>query len=444
MKAVIIGGGAVGQNLADMLTREGHDVTVIDNDDTKLAAINEKLDVATVKGEGTDLSVLRLAGIMNCDFLAAVTNMDEINILAATAARKLGAAKTIARARKAVYQPGPVYAYSSLFEIDHIVNPDTLTSYEIGKLLRTPGALAVENFARGKVQMREVAVSSRSRAAGKPLRELPRHRVGLVAAISRAGRIIVPTGDTVIQADDRVYLIGKTETLRKSDKVFGRSSPPRQSVFILGGGSMGFTLARMLERDELDVKIIERDQDRAVFLSESLERALVLAGDGTDAALLKEEGIEHADAFVALSGEDEDNILSGLLARELGAAETIVMVERPDYVGIVERLGIDLAVSPRLLTVNEILRFVRRGNIESVAVLEKEKAEMIEVKVAHHAEVAGKKLMNAGLPRGSVAGSIVRGEDVIIPTGEDTLEPGDTIIIFTRPENISKLEKLFY
>jgi trk system potassium uptake protein TrkA len=444
MKAVIIGGGAVGQNLADMLTREGHNVTVIDNDDEKLAAINEKLDVGTMRGEGTDLSVMRMVGVGDCDFLAAVTNVDEINILAAMAARKLGAGKTIARARKAIYQPGPMYAYSSLFEIDHIVNPDTLTSNEIGKLLRTPGALAVENFARGKVQMRELAVGARSRAAGKPLRDLPRDRVGLVAAISRAGRIIVPTGDTIIEAEDRVYIIGKTENLHKANKVFGRSSPPRQSVFILGGGSMGFALARMLERDELDVKIIERDRDRAVFLSESLERTLVLAGDGTDANLLKEEGIANADAFVALSGEDEDNILSGLLARELGVAETIVMVERPDYVGIVKRLGIDMAVSPRLLTVNEILRFVRRGNIESVAVLEKEKAEMIEVRVAHHAEVAGKKLMHAGLPRGSVAGSIVRGEEVIIPSGNDTLEPGDTIIIFTRPENISKIEKLFY
>lgn len=444
MKAVIVGGGAVGQNLADMLTREGHGVTVIDSDENKLSAINEHLDVATLRGEGTDLSVLRMAGANTCDILAAVTNNDEINILAATAARKLGAGKTIARARKAMYQPGPMYAYSSLFEIDHIVNPDTLTSYEIGKLLRTPGALAVENFAQGKVQMREMAVGARSAAAGKTLRELPRDRLGLVAAISRAGRIIVPTGDTAIEPDDRVYLIGKPETLRRAGKLFGRTEPPRQTVFILGGGSMGFSLARMLERDELDVKIIERDRDRAMFLSESLRRTLVLAGDGTDADLLKEEGIEYAGAFVALSGDDEDNILSGLLARELGAAQTIVMVERPDYVGIVERLGIDLAVSPRLLTVNEVLRFVRRGNIESVAVLEKEKAEMIEVRVAHHADVAGKKLMHAGLPRGSVAGSIVRGDEVIIPTGNDTLEPGDTIILFTRPENISKIEKLFY
>ena len=444
MKAVVLGGGAVGQNLADMLTREGHDVNVVDHDEDKLNAISERMDVGTVRGAGTDLSVLRMAGVAECGFFAAVTDNDEINLIAAMAARKLNAGKTVARARNSVYQAGPSNSYATLFEIDHIVNPDTLTSYEVGKLIRAPGALAVENFARGKVQMREVNTAHRARAANKKLRDLSLAKVGLVAAISRNGQILVPTGDTVVQPEDRVFIIGKTENLHRAEKIFGRLAVDRQRIFILGGGNIGFSLALMLERDEMDVKILERDRDRAVFLSESLSRTLVLAADGTDAAVLKEEGIEQADAFIAMGGDDEDNIISGLLAKELGARESIVKVERPEYVGIVQRLkGIDLVVSPRLLTVNEILRFVRRGSIESVAVLEKEKAEMIEVRATPRSAISGKELRNARLPRGSVVGSIVRGDDVIIPTGTDTVEPGDTLIIFTVPENISRLEALF-
>ncbi|MFA6451726.1 MAG: TrkA C-terminal domain-containing protein, partial [bacterium] len=279
------------------------------------------------------------------------------------------------------------------------------------------------------------------KAIGKTLESLSLGQIGLVAAISRSGRIIIPKGDTEILLDDRLFIIGGSGNLSRLSDVFGETRTTGRKIMILGGGKVGLAAARLLEKEHLNIILIEKDRRRAQFVSETLKRTLVLVGDGTDINLLKEKDIANTDVFVALSGEDENNIVSGLLAKELGASSSLVMVERPEYVGIIERLGIDHAVSPRLLTVTEMLRFLRRGKFVSVAVLEREGAEIVEVKIAERSNIAGKKLKEAGIPSGTLIASIVRGENVIVPSGSDTILSGDTLIVFTVPENIKRLEK---
>ncbi len=444
MKITIAGCGAVGGNLAGMLAREGNEVTAIDSNRAKLDLIEGTLDVAIVEGECSDIKALRAAGISMCDLFVAVTDNDEINIVAAVTAKKLGAARTVARCKKNMYGGANINKeYPALMGIDLVVNPEELTAIEIGKLLRTPGSIVVENFARGAVQLRELFIASGNRTEGKTLKSLSMQRTGLVAAISREGRILIPTGNTEIKAEDKLFVIGKPENLKHLDKIFGKVRMPSRRIIISGGGKVGFAVAQLLEKANLDIKLIERDRTRAEFVSERLKHTLVLVGDGTDINLLREKDIESVAAFAALTGDDENNIVSGLLAKELGVATSVVMVERPEYVSIIERLGIDLAVSPRQLVVNEILRFTRRGSFASVAVLEREKAEMIEVRVEVGSQVVGNKLMDAGFQKGTVVGAIVRGDEVIVPTGSDFILLGDTLVLFTMPENIPHLEKLF-
>ncbi len=443
MRAVIAGCGAVGRNLAEILVREGNSVTVIDIAKERLDSVEEYLDIAVAEGQCTDLRVLRNAGVSGSDIFVAATDDDEANIVAAVTAKRLGAAKSAARCRNQIYSSGiDGKGISDILDIDLVVNPENLTALEIARLIKTPGSLVVENMARGKVHLREIVVGKGSKAAGKTLQDLSLGQIGLVAAISRGGRIIIPKGNTEILHEDRLFIIGKRENLSKLSSVFGESRSPGRKVIILGGGKVGLAAAKLLEKEHLNVILIEKDRRRAEFVSESLKRTLILVGDGTDINLLKEKDIANTDAFIALSGEDENNIISGLLAKELGVAASLVMVERPEYVSIIERLGIDHAVSPRLLTVTEMLHFLRRGNFTSIAVLERESAEIIEVKVEELSNISGKKLKEAGIPSGTIVGSIVRGDNVIVPTGSDTILSGDSLIVFTVPENLKRLENL--
>lgn len=442
MNIVVLGGGAVGLHVSRLLSDEGHDVSVIDSNAEKLEKIKGTIDVRAVRGHGSNPRTLRAAGVKDTDLFVGATDSDEINLLSSGAARKMGAKQTIARVRNPVYYEDKKASYQDFFEIDHIVNPDELTAIDIATQIRTPGAVGVEAFTSGILQMREVTVGTRSHLIGQKLKDLRFTHIGLIAAIYRGGTIIIPTGDTTFEPDDHAYVIAPPEHMKHLERVLGKPVRELRKVFVLGGTNIGYMLTRMLEREDIQVVMIERDKKRAKEMSEKLSRTLVLVGDGTDANLLKNENIETADTFVAASDDEEENIISGLLAKELDAKASTVIVEQPEYVGIVERLGIDVVISPRLLTVNYILKFVRRGNVKSVAVLEKEKVEMIEVVVSHRSEMAGKKLRAANFPRGSIVGSIVRDGKIIMPRGEDTVEPGDTLIVFTTVDNIPKLEKI--
>jgi len=384
---------------------------------------------------------LRNAEAAKADLFVAVTDGDEINLLSCLAARSMGAKRTVARVSSWVYVRGARRVYRDLLNLDLIISPEALASAEIAKAVKSPAVLRLESFAAGKVLVKQLKIGRDNKFARKKLKDINLPEGTLVAGVLRGDDMIVPRGDDELQVGDSAYVIGKTESMERIEKLFGLEVPPTQRVVIMGGGEVGFQTAQMLRRSHLDVRIIEKDAGRCAHLSEYLPGVTVLHGDGTQLSLLREE-LSGIDLFVGVSGDDEVNILSALLAKELGASKSVVLVNKPDYASVYEKIGVDKAISERLLTANAILRFLRRGEVVSVAVLESGKAEVLEIIVGPKSRVLEKNLSEAHFPKGSLVGAIVRGEEVIVPGGDDVLQRGDSVILFVLPEVVDKVEKL--
>jgi trk system potassium uptake protein TrkA len=424
-----------------VLSHEGHEVSVIDRSPAAIERVNESLDCLTVVGHGASVKCLRNAETAEAGLFVAVTDADEANLLSCLAARSMGAKRTVARVSSWVYVRGARRVYRDLLNLDLIISPESLASAEITKSVKSPAVLRLESFAAGKVLVKQLKINRDCKFARKRLMDISLPEGTLVAGVLRGDDMIVPRGDDELQVGDSAYLIGKTESMERIEKIFGLEVPPTQRVVIMGGGEVGFQTAQMLRRSHLDVRIIEKDAGRCAHLSEYLNGVTVLHGDGTQLSLLREE-LSDIDLFVGVSGDDEVNILSALLAKELGATKSVVLVNKPDYAPVYERVGVDKAISERLLTANAILRFLRRGEVVSVAVLESGKAEVLEIIVGPKSRVLEKKLSEAHFPKGSLVGAIVRGEDVLVPGGDDVLKRGDSVILFVLPEVVDKVEKL--
>ena len=424
-----------------MLSHEGHEVSVIDRSSDAIDRVNESLDCLTIVGHGAGVKSLRNAETAKADLFVAVTDGDEANLLSCLAARSMGAKRTVARVSSWVYVRGARRLYRDLLNLDLIISPEALASAEITKSVKSPAVLRLESFAAGKVLVKQLKIGRDNKFARKKLKDISLPEGTLVAGVLRGDDMIVPRGDDELQIGDSAYVIGKTESMERIEKLFGLEVPPTQRVVIMGGGEVGFQTAQMLRRSHLDVRIIEKDAGRCAHLSEYLQGVTVLHGDGTQLSLLREE-LSDIDLFVGVSGDDEVNILSALLAKELGATKSVVLVNKPDYATVYEKIGVDKAISERLLTANAILRFLRRGEVVSVAVLESGKAEVLEIIVGPKSRVLEKNLSEARFPKGSLVGAIVRGEDVIVPGGDAVLHRGDSVILFVLPEVVDKVEKL--
>jgi trk system potassium uptake protein TrkA len=431
----------VGFHLASVLTHEGHEVSVVDRSPEAIARVNESLDCLTLVGHGAGVKALRNAETAESDLFIAVTDSDEVNLLSCLAARSMGAKRTVARVSSWVYVRGARRVYRDLLGLDLIISPEALASAEITKSVKSPAVLSLESFASGKVIVKQLKVGRSCKFSRKELKDVSLPEGTLVAGILRGEEAIVPRGDDTLQVGDAAYIIGRAESMARIERLFGVEVPPTQKVVIMGGGEVGFQTAQMLRRSHLDVRIIEKDAGRCAHLSEYLTGVTVLHGDGTQLSFLKEE-LTGIDLFVGSSGDDEVNILSALLAKELGAAKSVVLVEKPDYASMYERLGVDKAISPRLLTANAIVKFLRRGDVVSVAVLDGGKAEVLEIIAGPKSRALNKPLSEAHFPKGSLVGAIVRGDDVIVPTGEDVIQRGDTVILFVLPEVVEKVENL--
>lgn len=414
---------------------------MIDRSAEAIERVNESLDCLTVVGHGASVRCLRNAEISSADLFVAVTDADEANLLACLAARSMGAKRTVARVSSWVYVRGARRVYRDLLDLDLIISPEGLASAEIAKAVKSPAVLSLESFAAGKVLVKQLKVDRSCKFARKQLKDVSLPEGTLVAGVLRGDEMLVPRGDDALQVGDSAYIIGRTESMDRIEKLFGLEAPPTQRVVIMGGGEVGFQTAQMLRRFHLDVRIIEKDSGRCAHLSEYLQGVTVLHGDGTQLTFLREELLD-IDLFVGASGDDEVNILSALLAKELGASKSVVLVNKPDYAPVYERIGVDKAISPRLLTANAILRFLRRGDVVSVAVLEGGKAEVLEIIAGSKSHVLEKQLSEAHFPKGSLVGAIVRGEDVIVPRGDDVIRRGDSVILFVLPEVVGKVEKL--
>jgi len=443
LKIIIIGAGKVGCQIAKTLSSEKHDVTLIEKDDVIRQSAQNSLDVLTILGNGANVRTLEEAGIKQADMVIAVTSSDEVNMIACMTAKQFGVPQKIARIRN------PEYLYANALSreklgIDLTINPERATAREIVKLLKSPINVAqVQSFAGGKVQLFELKVEESFPFINQQLKAITFKYPILVAAIYRNDKIIIPGGEEKIIAGDNLYVLIKKDYFLELNEIFNQKPLSVQNVIILGGSRIGIQAALILTKLGISTKLIERDKEKCEKIAESLPHTLVINGDGTNIDLLKSEGVETTDGFVAVTGYDEDNLLVALLAKHLGAKKVIAKVDRTNYIPILEKIGVDAVVNPRMTTASAILRFIRRGKIISLTLLKEGEAEVIELIVSPHSKIINTPLKKANLPQNSIIGAIVRKDEVIIPHGDDIIQSEDKIIIFALSSDIKEIEKIF-
>jgi trk system potassium uptake protein TrkA len=450
MEIIILGAGQVGGTLAEHLASERNDVTLVDTDSERLRDLADRLDINTINGHASHPNVLRDAGAEDADMLVAVTSSDEINITACQVAHTVfGTPTKISRIRSRNYMVHPELFEDNSIPIDVTIAPEQLVTHYIKRLLEYPGTLQVLDFAGGKVQLVAVKARQGGPIVGEKLRTIRQHMPQVdtrVAAIFRRDRPIMPTADTVVEADDEVFFIAAKEHIRAVMGELRRLDQPYKKVIIAGGGNIGERLAHAIE-PHYRVKIIERSYARCRYLSESLTRTIVLNGGASDKNLLIAEGIEECDVFCALTNDDEANIMASLLAKRLGATKVITLITNPAYVDLVQGGEIDVALSPQQITIGSLLTHVRRGDIAQVHSLRRGAAEAVEI-IAHgdtsNSRVVGKRLADIELPRDVSIGAIVRGEEVLIAHSNIVVETDDHLVLFlVDKQKVTTVEKLF-
>jgi trk system potassium uptake protein TrkA len=444
VRIVIVGAGKVGYQLVESLTKENHDLIVIDTNQDVIDKINDNFDVLTRKGNGISSSLLKGLEIEGWDLLIAVTDSDEANIVACITAKKVGVKTAIARVRNPEYVVELDFMKNKL-GIDYIINPEHATANEIIRLLLNTHTCYAADFAKGHVRMSEIMIEASSNLAGKQIKDINLPGGVIITAITRNGEVIIPNGFDYVMRDDTLYIMGEKGAVDSVAKTAGlRLINNRvKNVLIIGGGKVGYYLAKGLERLDTNVKIIEKNLDRCRELAESLDNTLVLHGDGTDITLLKAENVEGMDAFLAVTGYDEENLLVSVLAKQLGAGKVIAKVSRSNYTSVLETIGIDNAVSPKLITASDILRIVRGGRIVSISLLIGGRAEVVEIMPQEGTPALNKPLKELKIPKSIIIGAILRNGKVIIPNGDSVIKSGDRVIVFTLDSHIEKVTKLF-
>lgn len=445
MDIVIVGAGEVGYHLADILSREEHRVSVLDSDEEKASRLMEALDVQALVGDGTRVENLTQAGASKADLVVAVTENDQSNMIACLVAKKLGAKRAILRLKDMTRMEEYRYFYKQAIGFDVVLSTDELAAEEIVGTVRQHRALEVESFADGRVQLRRLRIREEGELTSDSLAGLKLPKGLLIVAVARKEQFFVPGGADQLSVDDQVYLIGRGPDLDQFELLAGAPKIGRRSVVIMGGGGVGVQIARRLDAmSGISVRLIERSAARAKAIASGFSSSvMVLVGDSTDLDLLMEERIGAANVFIATTTDDEKNMVACQLARSLGVERTVAMVNKSSYRQIYDLLGVDRAVSPRVICANNILRFVRSKSVASIAVIADGRAEVLELEAHHRDGKTERKVKNLGLPRGTVLGAVVRENDVVIPSGETVVRNGDHVIVFTLPENLSAIEEVF-
>lgn len=449
MRVLIAGGGQVGGLIARRLTREGSEVTIVEPNPERCAQLEASVDARVVQGSASRVTAMRRAGVHDAEMLIAVTDTDEINVLACMIAQVEGPCRVkVARIRTHEYEHWGRIAAESGVKIDLIIHPETDLADRIMRVVRVPGVSDILDFAEGRVRLFGMNVDQGSRVAGKSMEELQRERPprdSLIALIFRGQHVIIPHGAETLQPGDHAYVVATRANL---DEVIGfmglETRAPLEHAFVLGGRQIGITCAERLEREGVAVKLFERDAARAERIAQILEKTVVIHGDGTDPATLQEENVAGVDAFLALTGDDEDNIIAALLARRLGVRKVVALIDRLSYLPLAQRLGVNTTVSQRLSTVDRILQFVRKGRVLSVTSFRQEEAEAIELIAAEGSKFVGRPLRELRLPRGAIVGAIVRPDgEVRVPRGDVAIAAGDRVIFFALGYSIPELESAF-
>lgn len=448
MKILIIGAGQLGYHTAAKLTREHNDVVVIERDEARSRYILEHLDVQVVTGSGSSPDVLRLAGVETADILVAVTDSDEVNMVACLiAAAQSRTPRKIARIRNPELLKHSKVFGQDFLNVDYAINPDNEVVTEIERLLKIPGATDIANFCRERVSVVGFRIPPNSPLIGPNLSELwksgtTKQRL-LLAAIERNHKTIVPDGKEHIREGDIVFVVHSAEKLHEVYPILGVQPKPVKLVIISGATRIGITLAKRLQNDKnLTVKLIEPNREKCNAVAEKLDRTLVLCADPHQEEMLREEGIESCDVFIACGEEDDTNVLISLLAGSLGSRRVITLVNQVRYIGLVQALGEHVALCPKLIAVSQIVQFIRRGKVLSLATFGDDEAEAMEVVALEGSKLVDKSLRELPLPRGVIVGAILKGEEMIIPHGDTVVRAGDRIVFFIQTASRAQLEKL--
>ena len=449
MKIIIIGDGKVGHSLAEHLSRENHDVTIIDKNPEALRKASEALDVMCIKGNGVSTKVMLEAGVKNADLLIAATSSDEMNMVCALTGRKLGASHTVARIRDPEYAD-ELSVLKTELGLDLVINPEQAAAREIARLLRFPSAADVEHFAKGRIEFVEISATQDMPITGIPLKHMSGKYIAniLVGVVKRGNEVIIPNGDFKIATDDRLNIIGRPNDVFAFCKQMGKCTQKIKKVMVVGGGMIAHYLAMNLKLNDIKVKIIEMNRERSIELAEILPDTLVINGDGTDKTLLDSENLSEMDAFIALTGRDEENLISAMMAKQSGVKKVIVKTTRIDNPVLFHDLGVDSVVSPKLITTNYILKYVRglsnaMGNpAETVYKIVDGEAEVLEFVANKTIKFLNTPLKDLKLLKGIIIGAIARKNDIIIPHGDDMIKQGDNVIVISIDKRISDFNEV--
>jgi trk system potassium uptake protein len=444
MYIVISGAGEVGSHTAEVFAAAGHDVTIMDSDAERLAAAGEMMDIGTLHGDCALAENLIEAGIDRADVYVATTNDDETNLFSSSIAKALGAKKTIARVHRGTFFEGRGIDYRTHFKIDQLICPEFSTATAIARTLRNPAAMAIEHFARGKVEMQSMPVSDDAPALGKPLSELDFPRGARLAAVTRGDYVFIPDANTVVEAGDTVILVGNSDVFYDARRMFHREDVGKRKVVIYGGQIMSVWLCRALRDRNWSIRVFETNRKRAEELAERMNWVTVIQADPTDRQVFMEENLPQADVFIAMHDDDEDNIISAVLAKSLGVLEVMAVVQKSNYADMLYLLGVDRTFSPRKVAVTEIEGLLDDSPLRSLASLADGYVDVYRVRVGEDSPIAGRKLKEIKLGLNWIIAALRREGTVWVPSADDAIQPNDIVLLIGKQGMEKQLKKLVH
>ncbi len=446
MKIHLIGAGEVGSHMAFRLSGDGHDIVLIEQNESRAQELEGLLDARVMVGDGCSPGFLAESGVGECELFLALTSCNNANLVSSSMAKQLGAQKTICRVHPSLQREEWMFNFRQEFHVDHLFSSERLSAIELAKFICNPASVVVEEIARGKIELQQIEVDPSSKVIGKTLRDLQPPDGVRIAAITRDGQSFIPNADSTLHADDRLTLFGEPRKLRDLTQMFQpkRQTPSAQNVVIFGGGEYGYSLAQMLQSWNCRTRIFEKNRDRAQILADSLEHTRVINADATSLLELEEEQVGQADFFVAASTNDEDNVMTCLQAHNLGTKHCLTLIHRADYADAIssngEHLGILAAVSPREAVRLDLVRYVTSDRYHLFKHLDE--GDIIEMAVPAHSKIVGLPMREINWPAGTVVVALVDEKHAVVPGGEDVLEPGQNLYAMVAPESLKQLVKL--
>lgn len=448
MRILIIGAGEVGYHIANRLVRERHDIVVVDDAPEVITRVREELDVMVCEGHGASPGTLERAEIDQAEMVIAVTHSDEVNVVACLLARQYGVPQCMARIHDGDVETSPLVTAGKRIGIDLMINPSRAVAEEIQQLVHMPGADEAAEFFEGRVRLISVRVHASAPIVQQRVKEIgarfPGELPGVIAALQRGEKTLIPRGETIIEAEDHLLIIGKDQHLQANLHLLGLSPNRMKNLLIIGGGQVGLQVAHLLSQDAAgyNIKILERNTQRCHELATRLPQVLVLNGDATDLKVLQEEGIRDMDGVIVVTDDDGTNLIAALLAKTHGAHEVIALIKRPELVSLVAALGIDAAINPRLITADAMLRYLRRGQVLSMFTSTSTEAETLEMEALPRAKIVGRPLHKVNIPEGIIIGAIAHGDTITIPRGDTVIDAYDRVLVFALPKAVSKATRL--